>query len=203
MKYLLIVLTFLTFSCTDEKSSFTEKNHEIIKKEIAANYERNKQAFQSLAKKVSAFKVLRGVQFKYGYYGSSGINVYCDSIDQNGEGYSFIIHDLNNSRLQKVLTQEGITKATLQNIKQQLDQVNCNSFLTLRAPNIYTGTSYIHVEFKFNDWNGANFYFYKLFDHKMEQDMVDFFDRAGVVMGQIKSTGAVLDSNAVWYLPTD
>ena len=66
-----------------------------------------------------------------------------------------------------------------------------------------TATPYVHIEFKYNDWNGANFYFYKLFDKKMESDMVNFFDRTKVVMGQIKSTGAVLDSNAVWYLPTD
>ena len=33
--------------------------------------------------------------------------------------------------------------------------------------------------------------------------MVNFFERTKVVMGQIKNTGAILDSNAVWYLPTD
>jgi hypothetical protein len=202
MKYLLIALTLLSFSCSD-RSSFFQKDHDQIKSEITANYEKNKQTFQALAKEVAAFKILRAIQFKYGRTGSEGIDVYCDSIDRNTEGKSFIVQDLNDSRLQKVLGEEGISKATLENIKQRLDQMNCNSFFTLRAPNINTGTSYIHVEFKYNDWNGANFYFYKLFDKKMESDMVNFFDRERVVMGQIKSTGGVLDSNAVWYLPTD
>lgn len=201
MKYLLIALTFLTISCS-ESSSFIQKDHEVIKTEISANYEKNKQAFQSLAKEVAAFKILRSIQFKYGRSGSDGINVYCDSIDRNGEGYSFVIKDLNDSRLQKVLYQEGITKATIENIRQRLDQINCNSFFTLRQTSD-AGIPFIHIEFEYNEWNGANFYFYKLFDHKMEPDMVNFFNRQRVVMGQIKSTGGVLDSNAVWYLTTD
>jgi hypothetical protein len=203
MKYLLIALTFLAFSCWNERSSFIQKDHEVIKTEMRVNYEKNKQAFQSLAKEVAAFKILRSIQFKYGRSGLDGIKIYCDSIDRNGEGYAFVIQDLKDSRLQKVLNEEGITKATIESIKQRLDQVNCNSFYTLRQSDINTGTPYVHVEFEYNDWNGANFYFYKLFDHKMEPEMVNFFDRAKIVMGQIKSTGGVLDSNAVWYLPTD
>jgi hypothetical protein len=201
MKYLLIAVIFLIFSCSDE-SSFTEKDHEIIKTEIAANYEKNKQVFQSLAKEVSAFKILRNIQFKYGRSGLDGIKVYCDSIDRNGEGYAFVIQHLNDPRLQNVLNQEGIAKATIENIKRRLDQINCNSFFSLRQTTD-AGTPFIHVEFEYNDWNGVNFYFYKLFDHKTEPEMVNFFDRTKVVMGPIKSTGGVLDSNAVWYLPTD
>jgi hypothetical protein len=202
MRYLLIVLTFIIVSCSD-KSFFTTKSHEEIRSEIASNYEKNKEAFQSLAKEVAAFKILRAIQFKYGRSGFDGINVYCDGIDRNAKGYSFVVQDLNSSQLRKVLDKEGITKTTLENIGRRLDQLNCNSFFTLRQPNINTGTPYIHVELKYNDWNGANFYFYKLFDKKMEPDMVNFFDRTNVVMGQIKSTGGVLDTNAVWYLPSD
>ncbi|MDB5204986.1 MAG: hypothetical protein JWR72_61, partial [Flavisolibacter sp.] len=186
MKYLLIALTFLTFSCSDESSSFIQKDHEVIKTEISVNYEKNKQAFQSLAKEVAAFKILRSIQFKYGRSGLDGINIYCDSIDRNGEGYAFMIQNLNDSRLQKVLNQEGATKTTIENIKQRLDQIKCNSFSTLRQSGMNTGTPYVHVEFEYNDWNGANFYFYKLFDRKMEPDMINFFDRARVVLGQIK-----------------
>lgn len=202
MKYLLIFIIFISFSCSD-KSSFTQKDHEVIKSEIATNYKKNKEIFQSLAKEVASFKILRAIQFKYGHSGLDGINVYCDSIGRNPEGYSFEIQKLYDSRLKKVLDQEGITKATLENIKQRLDQINCNSFFTLRQTSSLTGTPYVHIEFEYNDWNGANFYFYKLFDKKIESGMVNFFDRTKVVMGQIKSTGAVLDSNAVWYLPTD
>lgn len=202
MKYFFTALLLFTFSCSD-KSSFTQKEHEVIKSEIATNYKKNKKLFQSLAKEVASFKILRAIQFKYGHYGTDGINVYCDSIGRNGKGYSFVIQNLDDSRLKKVLGQEGITQTAIKNIKQHLDQINCNSFFTLRQPSIMTGTSYIHIEFEYNDWNGANFYFYKLFDKKMEPDMVNWFDRTKVIMGQINSTGAVLDTNAVWYLPTD
>jgi hypothetical protein len=202
MKYLLTALIFITFSCSD-RSSFTQKEHDIIKSEIATNYEKNKQVFQSLAKEVASFKILRAIQFKYGHNGTDGINIYCDSIDRNAKGYSFVVQNLDDSRFQKVLDQEGITHEKIKNIKQQLDQINCNSFFTLRQTSNMTATPYIHVEFEYNDWNGANFYFYKLFDKKMEPDMVNSFDRTKVIMGQINSTGAVLDTNAVWYLPTD
>lgn len=202
MKYLLIALIFITFSCSD-KSSFTQKNHEVIKLKIAANYEKNKQVFQSLAKELASLKILRGIQFKYGRYGSDGINIYCDSIDRNAKGYSFVIQNFDDSRLQKVLDQEGLTQTNIKHIKQRLAQINCNSFSTLRQTSSITATPYVHIEFEYNDWNGANFYFYKLFDKKMESEMVNSFDRTKVIMGQIKSTGAVLDSNAVWYLSTD
>jgi hypothetical protein len=170
---------------------------------MSANYKKNKQTFQSIAKEVTAFKILRSIQFEYGRSGLDGIKIYCDSLDRNGEGYAFVIQDLKDSRLQKVLNEERITKTTIESIKQRLDQLNCNSFYTQRQPDINTGTPYVHVEFEYNDWNGANFYFYKLFDRKMEPDMVNFFDRTRVVMGQIKGTGGILDSNAVWYLTTD
>jgi hypothetical protein len=203
MKYLPILITFIGFSCTNETSSFTQKSHEVIKSEIVANYQQNRQIFQSLANEVSTFKILRAIQFKYGRNGSDGINVYCDSIYRNGKGYSFVISNPDDLRLQKVLDKEGITKVTIESIKQRLGQINCSSFFSVRQSDINAGTSYIHVEFKYNDWNGANFYFYKLFDKKMESKMIDFFDRRSVVMGQINSTGEILDSNAVWYLPTD
>lgn len=202
MKYLLTALIFITFSCSD-KGSFTKKDHEVIKLEIATNYKKNKQVFQSLAKEVASFKILRAIQFKYGHNGTDGINVYCDSISRKGKGYSFVIQNLDDVRFQKVLDQEGITQTKIKNIKQQLDQINCNSFFTLLQTSNMIATPYVHAEFEYNDWNGANFYFYKLFDKKMETDMVNSFDRTKVVMGQIKSTGAVLDTNAVWYLPTD
>jgi hypothetical protein len=108
MKYLPIVFIFIVSSCSDEQSSFTQKNHEVIKSEIAANYYKNKQIFDSLAKEVASFKIIRAVEFKSGHNGLSGISIYCDSIDRNAKGYSFVIQSLDDSSLQTVLTKEGI-----------------------------------------------------------------------------------------------
>jgi len=201
MKYLLVAL-FVAYSCSDE-IPFTQKNHEIIKSDIAANYKNNKQVFQSLAKELESFKVLRAINFRYGVNGSDGIDIYCDSLGRAAEGYSFVITKLTDLRLQKILVQEGITEATISDIQQRFKLINCNSFYTYKQLNAVTGRTYIHIEFKFNEWNGSDYYYYKLFDKKMEPGMVEFFNRKNALLGTMRNTGDVLDSNAVWYLPTD
>jgi len=203
MKVSIIIMALLLFSCSEEKSSLTYKEHEVIREEIAANYQKNQAVFQSLTSQVASFKILRTIKFKYGHFGKDGIYVYCDSIDRNLNGQSFAIHELSDRRFGKVLQQEGIPVSIIEDIKRQLDQINCNSFSTVRTINVTTGTPYMHTEIQYDDWNGANFYFYILFDKKLEPDMIQFFDRRETQMGALKGIGGVLDSNAVWYLPYD
>jgi len=117
--------------------------------------------------------------------------------------YSFVALTLKDEKIQEVLKQEGISPISIDNLKKSLDLIKCHSFFSLSTSNIETGTPYIHIEFKYDDWNGADFYFYKLFDKKIERNMVNFFNRSDIKMGNLTGTGGILDSNAVWYFLTD
>lgn len=203
MRFVRPPLLFLLLGCSENQSAFTEKDHAVIKAEIVSNYYRNKQAFQSLASEVASFKRLRAVQFKYGRFGTDGIIVYFDSIDRDSNGRSFAIQNLNDPQSEAKLNDEGVSASFIESVKKRLDSLHCNGFFTLRAPNSNTGTSYIHTAFKYDSWNGANFYYYKVFDKKIEPDMIKFFDRKNVNVGSLKDTGGILDSNAVWYLKYD
>jgi hypothetical protein len=93
----------------------------------------------------------------------------------------------------------------IEDIKKQLDQIGCNSFFSLKTINVETGTPYIHIEFQYKEWNGINFYFYKLFNKSMEPSMVEFFESnlTKINEGRWKSKGGILDSNAIWYYKND
>lgn len=205
MKYILIFLLTFLIGCENNTPPFPVKEHNNLKKELVENYNAHRLMMQSVASKVSKFKVIRAINFMNNNGTGYNIQVYCDSLNRNSEGKTFNIKDLNDPQLVLVLKEEGITLQELQALKGELDQFNCNSFFTFQARNIETGEDYIHIEFRYNTWNGVNFYYYKLFDKKLDPSMIAFFKSNLVDMneGVWKGKGDIIDSNAIWYYYND
>lgn len=206
IRHILILFIFLTIGCNEDKQIYTVKDHSNLKADIPFNYQNNQDVFQALAKEVSSFKLIRSMEFLGGKGMIGPIRVYCATIGRDS-GYTIGVNQikdpLSDSGLQAVLRKEGISQSAITTIKRRLDQVNCNSFFSFQTVNINTGTPYIHIEFRYNDWDGVHRYYYKLFDKKLEQDMVRFFDRKNTQLGNYYNLGTVLDTNAVWLMPTD
>ena len=203
MRLAWIILTFLLGSCSEPPSAFEQKSHDVLKRDLVMNYQHHGNSFQALASELASLKQVSSIRFKYGHLGTEGIAFWFNSTGSDAVDRTLVVPSLNDSRLPRTLQQEGLTVTYIKSLQSRLASLHCCGFYRLETININTGTPYIHIELQYDGWNGANFYCYKLFDKKMEPDMVDFFDRQHVKMGSLSGTGGVLDSNAVWYIRLD
>lgn len=129
MKYYLIFLLAFLLSCKDNTSPFPVKEHSILKQELIENYISHRSTMQNVAAKVSKFKIVRAIDFMNNNVNGYDIEVYCNAINQNSEGKTFTIDSLQDPKLISVLKEENISILELENLKKQLEEFGCTSFL--------------------------------------------------------------------------
>ena len=201
MKVVLTICCLTLIACNGNKT-FPIKDHSELKQELVENYNHNTSLFQKVSLTVSNFKTIRGINFEKERESKHKIEIYCAPLDINSTGTTINVKSLASSKLDQILEEENITLQELNDLKADLDQLNCNSFYSFEELNIATNEKYIQTILRYNAWNGINYYYYKIYNRRIPSNMLNYYESnlTNLNEGVRRPKGGIIDSNAIWYV---